>query len=190
VNLAEAIAHAAHDLEDAILLGRIQREDWAALPCDEGWAGATGVRPETDGITAALFGRSAPARRRAIGALVNAFIVSIDVENRTDCEHPLLRHQAELIEGARLLLNPLLALVQQRMANTPEARQIAFRGREVLWSLHEALDADPAALLPLDALQAWRDAIDARERARVLCDHLAGMTETQALSLHQRLYGA
>jgi dGTPase len=52
-------------------------------------------------------------------------------------------------------------------------------------SVFEAIQSDPGRLLPKDAYQLY---VDAGEDIRVVCDFVAGMTDTYLLKTYDRLF--
>jgi dGTPase len=64
---------------------------------------------------------------------------------------------------------------------------VAYRGETVVRSIFKALSQDGgAALLPADFSQRYFQA-DETQRARVICDFIAGMTDRYAVEFYARL---
>lgn len=176
VQLAEQLAHAVHELDDALGLGAVPRAAWDAVVLDPGWAEAVDLQPGP--LAQGLFAGPGPARRQAVGALVNALLISVDIEVDPAVDEPLLHHRAQWIAPAQALVASLQGLVAQVWAQAPQvaaASEEAGLALRQLWSLAWA---EPDLLgLPAHGAQpsdVW---------ARLLCDRLAGLTDAAALQL-------
>lgn len=99
VQLAEQLAHAVHELDDALGLGAVPRAAWDAVVLDPGWAEAVDLQPGP--LAQGLFAGPGPARRQAVGALVNALLISVDIEVDPAVDEPLLHHRAQWIAPPR-----------------------------------------------------------------------------------------
>lgn len=176
VRLAEAVAQAVHGLDDALAAGAVRREDWARVQPEPVWAEAVDLDPAR--LAEALFGGAGPARRGAIGTLVNAMLISVEVEADATLDEPLLHHRAQWIAPADAFLAQLQAVVTQAWTRWPPAQAAASDGRQALQRLWHRAWTDPA-LLGLPA----HDSVPPDAWARLLCDRLSGLTDTAALHL-------
>ncbi|KAB0579328.1 hypothetical protein F7Q92_14835 [Ideonella dechloratans] len=176
VQLAEQLAHAVHEFDDALGLGAVPRAAWDAVVLDPGWAEAVDLQPVP--LAQGLFAGPGPARRQAVGALVNALLISVDIEAAPVVDEPLLHHRAQWIAPAQALVASLQGLVAQAWAQAPQvaaASEEAGLALRQLWSL--AWAAPDLLGLPAHGAQpsdVW---------ARLLCDRLAGLTDAAALQL-------
>ncbi|WP_374584863.1 hypothetical protein [Ideonella dechloratans] len=176
VQLAEQLAHAVHEFDDALGLGAVPRTAWDAVVLDPGWAEAVDLQPVP--LAQGLFAGPGPARRQAVGALVNALLISVDIEADPVVDEPLLHHRAQWIAPAQALVASLQGLVAQAWAQAPQvaaASEEAGLALRQLWSL--AWAAPDLLGLPAHGAQpsdVW---------ARLLCDRLAGLTDAAALQL-------
>ncbi len=185
VSLAVDIAHGVHELEDGIVLGRIRKEDWLRHKPDRGWATAVEVS-EHEALGDALFGSSEAARRRAIGTLINAFVVSVDVHESTSIAAPLLRYRAGLLPEAREWLKQLQALVDRKVYRAPELVSVLTRSMDTMHAMLEATWHQPDIRLPEALLPAFRQLHDDRARRRFIADWLSGLPDFQVLRLHHQ----
>lgn len=183
VALASEIAHGVHELEDGIVLGRIGPDDWRKLMPDRAWANAVDVADHT-AVSEALFGSSELRRRRAIGALVNAFVVSVEVDEMVGLDSPLLRYQASLMPQARLWLRQLSELVNRKVFHAPELAPTLSRSLATVQAMLQACWADPERCLPAEPLQRLRSLKTDREQRRCIADWLAGLPDFQCLRLN------
>jgi dGTPase len=85
------------------------------------------------------------------------------------------------------------ALCKDLIFGSSALHQIEFKGGQILRKLAEALftnylgAAKPMALVPGDVHRSVTGAKNQKEAARLLCDHLSGMTDAYALRSYKRL---
>lgn len=186
VMLAEDIAHGVHDLEDAMALGLLRRADWDALPLEAIWAEAVDLASAA-AVGDALFGSSASARKRTMGSLINALVVSVEIESDASFDEPLLHYRAQLVAPARDFLNALQAVVHQRLHDSAEVKAAGQHGSEVLTALFTAWCEDPSlAGSPELEADCQRVAAPAQVQ-RLVADQLAGLTDVRAERLWRQL---
>ena len=179
VQLSEQLAHAVHELDDALGLGAVPRAAWDAVVLDPGWAEAVDLQPGP--LAQGLFAGPGPARRQAVGALVNALLISVEIEVNPAVDEPLLHHRAQWIAPAQALVASLHTLVAQAWAQAPQVVAASEEARRALRQLWSRAWAAPDLL----GLPAHGDP-PAEGWARLLCDRLAGLTDAAALQLaHQ-----
>jgi dGTPase len=199
VEVADDIAYGVHDLEDGIALGLIDAEDWDRVrdDLDPSWASQYEGLGDADEFKRQLFGRSGsspdegppyPDRKRAVGTLVHAFITSTDVKRLGTFEEPLLDAQVYLSPPARVFLDRLQWLVRVMIIDRQTVQTAEYRARFIVASLFEALCSDPHRLLNEELGQRLATAIDQRSRTRVIADYLAGMTDSYAERMYNRLF--
>ncbi|MBD1583512.1 anti-phage deoxyguanosine triphosphatase [Pseudoalteromonas sp. S16_S37] len=192
MELADDIAYAVHDLEDAIATDTLTYSDWtlyaqpklAAL--NSPWLDAN-----LDKISERLFSRDEALRKDAIGELVNLFIVNsaLSVQN-PDFESPLLKYSVTLDEEFSDILDILKIFVFERLIREPKMQQIEFSGQNLLIDLFRALASDPMRLLPYTTQEQYQLAQSEQMQMRVLADYLSGMTDEHARRTHKRLFAS
>jgi dGTPase len=85
-------------------------------------------------------------------------------------------------------------LAIERIFRTPQVKQLEFKGRHIITKLFNALStnySDPGArfsLAPPHVERCLSPDRTPRERARVLCDYVAGMTDAFAIRTYRRLF--
>lgn len=187
MNNADDIAYGVHDLEDAIHLRLITREQLDNTHFRE-LLNAAGI--EGNPFVDHLFSSDIGERKQAIGDLVNFFITSVFVAiNHPELENALLRHKLQQNPEAEALLEYLKTCVFKYVINSPEARIAEFSGQNVVLHLFEALNTNPKTLLD-NTSRAIYDSACETTKQRTICDYIANMTDDFAYQLHQRLFGS
>lgn len=191
MELADDIAYGVHDLEDAIVLGMVNRAQWAEAA--EPWLRLSGdawFSENLDSISSMLFSGEHFQRKDAIGGMVNALLTNVQI-NKVDAEFdsPLLAYNAFLEPGMAAALEVLKQFVNQYVILNPKVQRFEYKGQQIIMDLFEALSADPERLLPESTQIRWRTAEEhSHQGMRVICDYIAAMTDAYAQKLHQELF--
>lgn len=191
MELADDIAYAVHDLEDAIATEVLTLEDWQshAIPMlkELSLPWLIKILPS---LTARLFSTFDYERKDAIGELVNTFIINakLVIQNKQfDC--PILQNSVVLDDEYEAVLHVLKSFVFSRLIREPKMQQIEFKGQNLLIDLFSAFAADPLRLLPETTQIAWQHAAENKGNThRILCDYLSGMSDEYAYKTYQRLF--
>ncbi|MFC3031233.1 anti-phage deoxyguanosine triphosphatase [Pseudoalteromonas fenneropenaei] len=190
MELADDIAYAVHDLEDAVATGTLSRAQWEqfALPklqdIQSDW-----VKANIATVTERLFSFDEATRKDLIGELVNLFIVNASLQvQHPEFESELLRYQVQLCDEYQALLDVFKVFVFEQLIREPKMQQIEFRGQNLLIDLFDAFASAPLRLLPKTTHDAWQQAPDDSAQYRILCDYLSGMSDEYAMRTHRRLF--
>ncbi|UPW19991.1 deoxyguanosinetriphosphate triphosphohydrolase family protein [Agarivorans sp. TSD2052] len=190
MELADDIAYGVHDLEDAIVMGIVNRQDWqeqvasAIADIKQCW-----LADEIGALSVKLFSRHHYDQKDAIGSLVNAFITSISLQAQQRFDEPLLDLKAQMDPPMAQALEVLKRFVLHYVIQTPEIEMVRFKGQQVVMELFQAFASDPERLLPLNTRVRWLKAGEDQENpARVIADYIAGMTDDYANRLFQTLF--
>ncbi|WP_264877078.1 anti-phage deoxyguanosine triphosphatase [Vibrio agarivorans] len=192
MELADDIAYGVHDLEDAIVLGMVSRQQWQEAAatllaeCEDEW-----FEKHINSVSDMLFSGHHYQRKDAIGGMVNALLTSISLEcvdKRFDSD--LLAYNAVLTRPMAIALDILKRFVSQYVIQVPDVQVAEYKGQQIIMDLFEALSADPERLLPINQQQLWRQADDNKQQMRVICDYIAAMTDGRAKRLHQQMFSA
>lgn len=193
MDVADDIAYGVHDLEDAIALGLIDRDAFSRALQNKSDSFLDALKakyPEESEndvfsrLVDSLFGDSR-TRKRFISRLVHHFITSAVYKENLEFSEPLVRYRVVLRDQPREFLSALKALVAEEVILNPSVQHLEFKGQTMVVSVFEALQTDPKRLLPRDAYAKFTKAND---DPRIICDHVAGMTDTHLLRTYERLF--
>uniref|UniRef100_UPI0040487D99 anti-phage deoxyguanosine triphosphatase n=1 Tax=Shewanella sp. TaxID=50422 RepID=UPI0040487D99 len=192
MELADDIAYAVHDLEDAIVMGIVNQRQWQhdvvdqLQHIDDEW-----LKAEISRIGEKLFSHEHHLRKDAIGTLVNGFVTAIGIETNHQFEADLLKYNAQLQPDFASTLQVLKQLVFKYVIRKPEIQMLEYKGQQIIMELFEAFASDPARLLPVNTRERWIEANHNGNNAmRVIADYISGMTDEFAGRLHQQLFGS
>lgn len=193
MDAADDIAYGVHDLEDAISLGLIDKETLATALQDKCPSFLDALKAKYPGESAndvfthmvdGLFSNSG-TRKRFISRLIHHFITAVEFEDKQIFSEPLVRYRVVLQQPQRDFLQVLKGLVATEVILSPSVQHLEFKGQTMVVSVFEALQADPTRLLPRDA---YRKFAAANNDPRIICDHVAGMTDSYLLRTYERLF--
>ena len=186
--LADDIAYNNHDVDDGLQAGLFRVEDLADVPLI-GPVLAT-VRtdwPDLDDRMLRL-----EAVRRLIGAMVDDVLAETarraaaqPLRSANDVRalgHALVAFSPDMAEDLALLRR----FLHERMYRHDRVNRTRGEAKRLLGELFEVFLTDPSTL-PLEWRERQRNIPDG-ERARVICDYIAGMTDRYAIEEYRRLF--
>lgn len=186
--LSDDIAYNNHDIDDGIAAGLFTVEDLMDLPV-VGDA-FRGVRIEFSGIDHRM--ATYEAVRRLIGLWINDLVG----ETRARAKRYKPKTAADVraldvpliafSEGLEAPQRALRAFLHARMYKHYRVNRMRSKAKRVLADLFDVFLNEPQTLPP-----PWSGLADPAPdalRARIVCDYIAGMTDTFALEEHRRLF--
>lgn len=189
MELADDIAYAIHDLEDAIVMNSVNLASFNDEVCaplenmEVPWLSENMSRLQT-----ALFSDKPFARKNAIGALVNCFITAIYIDKKDIFESNLLDYVAILPNDNEKALNLFKAYVFKHVIKKPDIQLLEYKGQQIVMSLFDAFSSDPQRLLPTNTSLRWQLAESENAKYRVIADYISGMTDEFANRVYASLF--
>jgi dGTPase len=212
MDLADDVAYSVHDVEDAVVSGRLdpraladpdeaarvvaQVRAWYLPDASAADVGAALARLRSmpawvasfDGGYAAL-----AALKDMTSQLVGRFVRSVEAATRAAAarDDDLTRYGADVVVPAATVAEiAVLKGLAAVYVMTVEDRQPVYAGqRELLGELTEALLRRAPEVLDAPFAAAWAQAADDAGRLRAVIDQVAALTDARAVTLHRDLTG-
>ncbi len=191
---ADDTAYSLNDMLDGINAGFLRQDTL------ERWAATQPADAELDRLIAWLIetiqaGKAEARFSRKIGQYVTA-------ARLVPREHPLAvasaryRYQLAIEPAVRAESECFKQIARDLVFHSPPLQQLEYKGREILTRLFQAFMDNYATrrgaaafrLVPPEFDQSIRTASHEADRARLICDYLAGMTDSFAVRVHRRLF--
>ena len=189
-NLADEIAYNNHDVDDGLRAGHLDVETLAAAAffheqyeaVRARWPALTGRRVIHETVRAMI--------NRQATDLLDTSRVAIDAARPESVDavrahgRPLIRFSTEMAERHR----ELKRLLMQRLYRHYRVHRMSKKAQRIVKGLFEIFFDDPRTL-PLDVQRRLDDrGRDPAERARLVADYVAGMTDRFAIAEYRRLF--
>ncbi len=185
--IADDIAYNNHDLDDGLRAGLFNEEQIRALPI----IGACYDRVDAQYPELDFIRRRHEALRRVFGVMVEDVIAESqrrigaldpnDVGDIRNAGHQLVRFSEPLFEDLKVIR----AFFFKHMYRHWKVRRMRRKAAIIVQEMFEIFFDDPG-MLP-DDWQRWATKGDATQRALVIADYIAGMTDRFALDEHRKL---
>jgi dGTPase len=195
MDVADDIAYGIHDLEDVIALRLVRREDFEANVSEadcakliEDLAARYPDEFSTDGYRAfveKLFSDDGGTRKRQISRIVHHMLVAINPFVADVFDEPILRFRIRLHAEEEALLGKLKGFVFKTVVKSPSVQHLEFKGQQMVVAVFDALNSDPKSFLPKVTYELFTKSDG---NSRIICDHIAGMTDAFLLRTYERLY--
>lgn len=194
MDLADDISYGVHDMEDALALRLVDRAAFEANVSPEqcqgvldylGLAYSGEYRNDVyGGMIDRLFG-DGDRRKHQINRLLNYIIPAVRFEEVEGFDEPRLRYRATLPDPVRNFVSAIKDFVYATVIKSPSVQHLELKGQMMVIAVFEVMKSEPKSFLPID-IQARLDGGEAT--MRVICDYVAGMTDTHLLRTYERLF--
>ncbi len=194
MDIADDIAYGVHDLEDAIALRLISEHAFRAQVPEEKCHSILDALKEKypqessnnvyDKMVDSLFSDGG-TRKRFIGRFVHHFITNVIIDTLSEFDEPLIKYRASMRKKPKIFLEALQSLVVNEVILSAEVQHLEFKGQQMVLSVFETLSSEPECFLASDTYEMYEASDD---RPRVICDHIAGMTDAFLLRTYDRLF--
>jgi len=216
MDIADDIAYSTYDFEDAMKVGftsplemvstasnpqflrKLKQKITPAVPSVtedeilEALMDAVGYAPdEKDVLTSyqesRLLAENSHARTGFSSALVHRFMMGISIKPAKNMALAKVVVRREI----RLKIEVLKHLNYLALIMSPRLKVVEYRGGDIVKRLFEAFSShDGSHLLPNDVRVIVDSLHDEKEKKRVICDFVAGMTDRYAVDFYGRLHGS
>lgn len=190
MDMADDISYGVHDLEDAIHLKLVDPADWEELVQSKlnDLSREERERYGLNDIADQLFVRDEKWKvKNAIGAMINYFIAKSHI-NEESFSDPLLKYNVRLGGAERGFLDAIQELVEEKVIKSATVQTLEFRGLQIVTRLFDALSRHPDRLLNKETRRTYERVEGEANKARVIADHVSGMTDEYATKLYERLF--
>ncbi|HEU4963585.1 MAG TPA: anti-phage deoxyguanosine triphosphatase [Bacilli bacterium] len=188
MEIADDTAYATHDLEDAIKLKLIDVN--CIFETLRGFANRIEKMPNILAKHITLNPNSLEFRAQVhdlIADIMSIVIAGVDLIEDTQYTSNRFRYKAVLDKHVSELVENLNGLVIEKVIQSQEVQTMEYRGYRVVTDLFKAISQEPK-LLPNKERDAIKIATTDADQARIVCDYIAGMTDTYAAMFHSRLF--
>ncbi|MFC6276191.1 anti-phage deoxyguanosine triphosphatase [Psittacicella hinzii] len=190
MELADDITYVVHDVEDAIILRYITRDDWEEFyeqfspqvkQILQNLVTSGYLDPD---YVSQMFGRDAYKRRKVFSALVHLFIIHVDVRPRGVFAEPLLDLQAFLPEDL-VVLCKFLKEFSNISIYSQDIRGVNNKGCNMMLAVFNTIASRPYVLGSAHA-KTIESLTTQRAKYRYICDYIACMTNEQLQTFYNK----
>ncbi len=194
MEIADDIAYGVHDLEDALALQLVNKEQWfrdiysavsGVSEFQEKIKGRFSLAEIVDFCNEKLFSESNKERKHAISRLVGYFIDHVEVCKKDIFICDALDWNAKLINPAEKFLKLLKKFVVDHVIKRHQVQALEYKGQIMIEKLFSVLIENPEKLLPKSTYDKYQSSDN---KHRVICDYISGMTDIHATKVYSRIF--
>lgn len=196
MDLADDNAYSVGDLEDAVALNLITREQlltdvpahvWADYidysrqrSSDTLFGDETGI----DGVLSALFMKGRTLKQQ-IGRMTGYIMSCVILKERSQFSDPIFRYAIDLQPHARQFVEALKGSILKRVILSPKVQHSRFQGQQMLLKVVDVLRNDPRHYLVEHIHERYKSSDNPE---RIIADYVSGLTDEDLTKLHNRMF--
>lgn len=198
MEMADNIAYAIHDFEDAIKAKIITKQIWDKVILKQ-------IKPYKNFLnkniktkkkkkfvkfaTKKLFNKDNKKSKAVFSKLINFFVTNTQIEkqdNKFAC--PILKYKVGFRHNKCKKIQQIINnLVCEKMIQRTENTQLEIKGKRIVSKLYEAMLNAPKDILPKITYRKYKKS---NYDKRVLSDYISGMTDNYAIKIYRRIFDA
>lgn len=196
MDASDDLAYSIADLDDAVMLGLITRDelmedvpghlwdDYLDYTAQRGKSHLYGESSGHERVINGIFGGSRSLKRET-GRLMGYGMAKVEIRSRPQFKDPLYAHEVAIAPEALKLVEALKSSILERVILNPRLQHGRLVGQGMLIKVFDVMRTDPRHHLPTKQYRRYME----RDRDdRVICDWLAGASEMFITKLHDRLF--
>lgn len=194
MDIADDIAYGVHDLEDAVALNIITKDDWVDFVEPSISASYTMTNNREDfslkDIKDKLFSGVANQRKQAVSIMVNTLIGSCFLKTNHIFSHPLLKYNLALEQKHLNFLNLIKKFVSDFVIDLPKIRAQEYNGQQIILNIFSAFLHNPERLLPKEIVNNLKkqNLYTEDNIKRAIADHISSMSNLGAERAYAGLF--
>ncbi|HHF3199686.1 dGTPase [Vibrio parahaemolyticus] len=187
---ADDIAYGIHDLEDALVMRLLHRDEVCDKLSHELEELSTIVTKRwgstnKDYLSNKLASGRLEDTKAAISSIINVLVNGTTISKQDRFESPLLDFQCTMDTERQEILGSFKNFVYEQVISQPSVQTLEFKGQKIITDLFIALRSKPYSLLPTIVQEKISEGTSLD---RVIADYISSMTDTEACKLYQRLF--
>ena len=201
MNMADDIAYACHDLEDAIKLSILPIEavkkiltskkhnETVSFLLDklEGYDGD--MQSKIDMFLKKLYSKD--EYKKLFSSLIGFFIKGCEIQIIDNFRHPLLKYNIAFINDKYKEILKLLkeTITYTKVISHYKIKQMEYKGQNMIKDVFNAFMEKSDDILPPSVREKYKNfSNDKNKKARVICDYIAGMSDNFLVKIYSRLF--